>query len=104
MLCLMTSLVSKAQFHYTTTITTSTSNEFLQIPTFLLEGIANVGIGTLTGDKILFAPQLIFPVSIGNSAPESFGDMRGGLCSCILCSMEAFGRLWYWHKWSMGSL
>ena len=91
MLCLMTSLVSKAQFHYTTTITTSTSNEFLQIPTFLLEGIANVGIGTLTGDKILFAPQLIFPVSIGNSAPESFGDMRGGYARAFSAPWKHLG-------------
>ena len=91
LICFMTCLASKAQFSYTTTVTTSTSNEFLQIPAFILESIANVGIGTIAGDKILFAPQLVFPCSIGNDASNDFGEMRGGYARAFSSPWEYIG-------------
>ena len=90
-LLLMTCAFSRAQFHFTSTAKISTSNEFLQIPAFFLESIANVGIGTATGDKILFAPQLIFPCAIRNEASDGFGEMKGGYARAFSAPWKYLG-------------
>lgn len=74
----LSSIALNAQYRFTTTVSTSSSNEYIQLASFLGEAIANVGLTDLSYDKFMFSPQLVFPFSASNSAPESFGEMRGG--------------------------
>lgn len=71
-------IIANAQYRFTTTIKTVTTNEFLQLPTAFLEGLANIGLEEVIGDKVMFAPQIVFPFSLRNSAPDEFGEMRSG--------------------------
>lgn len=91
MLFLVAGLPSKAQFHFTSTVKTSSTNEFLQIPAFFLESIVNVGWGTVTGDKILFAPQLVFPRIIKNNAPAGFCQMKSGYARAFSAPWKYLG-------------
>jgi hypothetical protein len=83
----------KAQYRFTATMQTSTSNEFIQLPTFLLEAMVNTILDweTTARDKYYFAPQLVFPFYISNSAPVEFGDMRSGYARAFSAPWKHLG-------------
>ena len=73
-------LNNNAQYRFTGSLSTTTTNYFLQLPLFALEEMLNVGDidKSQHDDKYLFLPQLILPFSIGNQSPNDFGQMKGG--------------------------
>lgn len=84
---------AQAQYRFTATVQTTTTNEFLQLGTFALEGIANAAIeweGT-SDDKYMFAPQLVFPFSMRNDAPNEFGRMKGGYARAFSAPWKHMG-------------
>lgn len=93
LLSLCIGLSANAQYRFTATMQTSTSNEFLQIPTFFLEAMVNSILDweTTADDKYYFAPQLIFPFSMSNSAPDDFGTMRGGYARAFSAPWKHLG-------------
>lgn len=79
---------ANAQYRFTTTMQTSASNEYVQLTTFILEGLVN----ELTEqEKYNFAPQLVFPFSMKNSAPYDYEIMRGGYARAFSAPWKHLG-------------
>lgn len=93
LLAILCSVGAQAQFRFSATVQTTTTNEFLQLGTCALESIANDEIdwGSTLNDKYKFAPKLIFPFSMRNDSPNEFGKMKGGYARAFAAPWKHMG-------------
>lgn len=82
------------QYRFTTSLSTTTTNVWLQLPLLFVETGLNTGIiqnKESRTDKFMFLPQLNFPVSLRNSSPDEFGIMRSGYARFLSAPWKHLG-------------
>lgn len=83
-----------AQYRFTTSLSTTTTNVWIQLPLLFAETGLNSGIfqnRESRTDKFMFLPQVNFPVSLRNSSPDDFGTMRGGYARAFSAPWKHLG-------------